>query len=697
MELLAPAGHWEAMVAAVQSGADSVYMGCGGFNARRGAKNFTPEEFAAAVSYCHLRGVKVYMTLNTLLTDRELPQAEEYLRSASRWGVDGVIVQDWGLAALARKVTPELPLHGSTQMTVHSLEGVEATAEMGMRCVVLSRELSREDAAYICQNSPIAIEVFAHGALCMCYSGQCAMSALIGERSGNRGTCAQPCRLPYRMDGGKTGNPLSLKDACLASHLGELRDMGVSILKLEGRMKRPEYVSVVTSIYAALLRENRQPTAEELRRLEQAFSRQGFTQDYWLGRPGPAMFGTRGEKTPEPTELFREARALYEKETARTVPVTLTAAFRAGEAAVLTAEDPQGRAFTASGPVPEAARTRPLTEEDLTQRLSKTGGTVFAPDHVTVTVEENLSLPASAVNGLRREALEGLAALRSAPPERREEPAPPMPEKGAAPPEPVFSLSLFRGEQLTGALMDLSPALIYLPAERIGEFDIAPYLGRGTEFAVALPRICTDHQREALVDLLKKSRDMGCVSAAVGNIGQGAMAREMGFALRGDYGLNIFNSRSLQVLTDMGFVSACLSFELRHQQIRDLRGALPREAIVYGRLPLMVTENCLIRNALGCKSRDLTGPCRQVHRLTDRRGEEFPVLSVFGCRSEIENGATLYLGDKPEYRRCGLTYARLRFTTESPAECVRVLEAYRSGGGTPPQGHTRGLFYRGVD
>ena len=363
------------------------------------------------------------------------------------------------------------------------------------------------------------------------------------------------------------------------------------------------------------------------------------------------------------------------------MPVTLTAAFRAGEAAVLTAEDPQGRAFTASGPVPEAARTRPLTEEDLTQRLSKTGGTVFAPDHVTVTVEENLSLPASAVNGLRREALEGLAALRSAPPERREEPAPPMPEKTAAPPEPVFSLSLFRGEQLTGALMDLSPALIYLPAERIGEFDIAPHLGRGTEFAVALPRICTDHQREALVDLLKKSRDMGCVSAAVGNIGQGAMAREMGFALRGDYGLNIFNSRSLQVLTDMGFVSACLSFELRHQQIRDLRGALPREAIVYGRLPLMVTENCLIRNALGCKPRDLTGPCRQVHRLTDRRGEEFPVLSVFGCRSEIENGATLYLGDKPEYRRCGLTYARLRFTTESPAECVRVLEAYRSGGG----------------
>ena len=208
-------------------------------------------------------------------------------------------------------------------------------------------------------------------------------------------------------------------------------------------MKRPEYVAVVTSVYAALLREGRQPTAEELRRLELAFSRQGFTDGYWMGSPGPAMFGTREEKAPEPAELFREARALYEKEAARTVPVRLTAAFRAGEAAVLTAEDPQGRSFTAAGPVPEAARNRPLTEEDLAARLAKTGGTVFVPEAVTVTVGENLSLPASAVNGLRREALEGLAALRSAPPERREEPAPPMPEKGAAPPEPVFSLSLF--------------------------------------------------------------------------------------------------------------------------------------------------------------------------------------------------------------------------------------------------------------
>ena len=263
MELLSPAGRWEAMEAAVQNGADAVYLGCGQLNARRGAENFTPEQLPEAVNYCHLRGVKVYLTVNTLLSDRELPQAEDLLRLASRCGVDGAIVQDWGLAALARRIVPDLPLHGSTQMTVHSLDGVKLCADLGMERVVLSRELSRDQIAYICQNSPIAIEVFVHGALCMCWSGQCAMSALIGRRSGNRGACAQPCRLPYRFDGGKPGHPLSLKDASLAEHLSELRDMGASILKLEGRMKRPEYVAVVTRIYAALLREDRRPTAGE--------------------------------------------------------------------------------------------------------------------------------------------------------------------------------------------------------------------------------------------------------------------------------------------------------------------------------------------------------------------------------------------------------------------------------------------------
>ncbi len=698
MELLSPAGRWEAMVAAVQSGADAVYLGCGRFNARRGAENFTPEQLPQAVAYCHLRGVKVYLTVNTLLSDRELPQAEALLRLAGRCGVDGVIVQDWGLAALARRVVPDLPLHGSTQMTVHSLAGVEAAAGLGMRCVVLGRELSGEDAAHICRNSPIPIEVFAHGALCMCWSGQCAMSAMIGQRSGNRGACAQPCRLPYRFDGGKAGHPLSLKDACLADHLAQLRDMGVSILKLEGRMKRPEYVAVVTGIYAALLKENRKPTPEERRRLALAFSREGFTDGYWRGAPGPEMFGTRPDNAPDPGELFREARAAYEREDRRTVGVALSAEILADVPAKLTAADGTGRRAVVQGPVPEPARSRPLEAEDVKARVSKTGGTVFRPADVHVALDPGLSLPASAVNALRRDALETLAGLRTAPPERREAPAPPMPEDGFSGGEPALTVSLAHPNQLTPELLALAPSVVYLPVERVEAWEPCPGYP-GTAFCAALPRICKDGEEPALRRLLALARERGCTAVSVQNIGQLALAGEAGLSVRGDYGLNVFNSRSLEELRSWGLESACLSFELRHEQIRDLQKPLPCEAVVYGRLPLMVTENCLIANAgRGCAARKgLPTPCARPHTLTDRRGENFPVLPVFGCRSEIENGKVLFLADKPEFRRCGLAYARLRFTTETPEECVRILERYLGRNADAPTDYTRGLFYRGVE
>ena len=272
LELLAPAGSMEAVTAAVQNGADAVYLGYGDFNARRNAKNFTGDEAAAAVSYCHLRGVKVFLTLNTLLTDRELAGAAQEAAQASAMGVDAVLVQDLGVLRMLRQTVPDLPVHASTQMTVHSLDGVKQCADLGMSRVVLSRELSRDQIEYICARSPVEIEVFAHGALCMCYSGQCFFSSVIGGRSGNRGLCAQPCRLKYGWGNKADGSPLSLKDMSLAGHLRELRKMGVACVKIEGRMKRPEYVAVVTGIYARAIREGREPTAEELEQLRSAFS-----------------------------------------------------------------------------------------------------------------------------------------------------------------------------------------------------------------------------------------------------------------------------------------------------------------------------------------------------------------------------------------------------------------------------------------
>ena len=697
LELLAPAGHWEAMTAAVQNGADAVYLGCGNWNARRGAKNFSLEELPEAVRYCHLRGVKVYLTLNTLLSDRELLEAEEMLRLASRWGVDAVIVQDWGLAALAREIVPDLPLHGSTQMTVHSLDGAVKAAGLGMKCVVLGRELDRESVRYICRNSPVPIEVFGHGALCMCWSGQCAMSALIGGRSGNRGSCAQPCRLPYAMDGGKMGRPLSLKDACLARYIPELAEMGVSVLKLEGRMKRPEYVAVVTRIYAALIRENRAPTAVEERQLAEAFSRDGFTDGYWQGKTGRHMFGVRGEDKGDPVELFREAKAAYERENMRRVPVKLTAEIREGCPAELRASDTDGHTVHVRGPVPEAARTRPLTADELKSRLAKTGGTVFHADDIDVIVEDGLSLTASAVNGLRREALEGLERLRTALPGRWEKKTVPLEKEEETAKEFSYTVSLSRPCQLTESLMELRPGLVYLPVERIGDFDLSPYLKKGGLFCAALPRICKDSELPLLETMLNTAREMGCSAVSIQNIGQLALARRSGLSIRGDFGLNVFNSRSLRELKDWGLSSATVSFELRHQQIRDLVKVLPCEAIVYGRLPLMITENCLVSNALSCQTRDLRGTCRSGHELRDRRGERFPVLSAFGCRSEIQNSKILFLSGQPEYRHCGLSYGRLRFTTESPEQCVAVLRCYLDGVGKEPENFTRGLWYRGVD
>ena len=413
MELLSPAGGFDSLIAAVQTGADAVYMGFGAFNARRSAKNFTDEEFASAVSYCHLRGVRVFLTLNTLLTDRELVQAADALKKACAMGVDAILVQDWGLLTLAREIVPDVPLHASTQMSLFTLGGANEAAALGMERVVLARELNRDEVREICAGCPAEIEIFIHGALCMCYSGQCEMSAVVGERSGNRGACAQPCRLPYGVDGPcRGGHPLSLKDANLSAYLGEMAEMGVACLKLEGRMKRPEYVAVITGIYRRLLDEKRRPTAEESRRLEQAFSRSGFTDGYWLGKKGPQMFGTRPENAPEPKELFAEARAQYENgRENRRIPVSLAIRVQAGKPVSLAVACQSNNGLMnvwAQGPVPETARSRALTAEELRERLSKTGGTVFTVEQFRAELDDGLMLPASVINGLRRDALEGL-------------------------------------------------------------------------------------------------------------------------------------------------------------------------------------------------------------------------------------------------------------------------------------------------
>jgi len=693
LELLAPAGSQQALVAAVQNGADAVYLGFGDFNARRNAKNFSAEEVAAAVSYCHLRGTKVFVTLNTLLTDRELPGAAEVAAQASDMGVDAVLVQDLGVLRMLRQTVPDLPIHASTQMTVHSLDGVKLCADLGMSRVVLSRELDRKQIEHICMNSPIEIEVFAHGALCMCYSGQCFFSSVIGGRSGNRGLCAQPCRLKYGWNGRADDNPLSLKDMSLAGHLDELRKMGVTCVKLEGRMKRPEYVAIVTGVYSRAIKEGREPTAEELEMLRRAFSRDGFTDGYFLGRKGPDMFGVRQDEE-EPKELFAQVRSGYESGESRKEPVRMFAMVRKGEPVQVGVQDRQERVATVTGPVPEAAINVPLTRDKVEGQLQRTGGTPYACEKVTAFVEDGLSLPLSVLNGLRRDVLDKLSQQRVLLPKRHktEYKAGVRYENRRTP--PAITVSVRTTDQISADMLRMKPEVLYIPThEGAAHPDkVNAALQAGITVCAVLPRIFWDREREAVAKDLQTMKELGVTEALVATPGAIRLAQQMGFTLRADYGLGVFNSQTQKELKRLGFASATASFELNFAQIRDMSKAIDTEILVYGRLPLMITENCIVHNHSGQHT------CSNINQLTDRKGERFPVVKAYGCRNEILNAKKLFLADKQgDWAKLGLWAGRLYFTTENAMECVQVMERYMGQGRFEPNEFTRGLYYRIVE
>ena len=692
LEILAPAGSMEALRAAVQNGANAVYLGCGMFNARQSAKNFTPETLVEAVKYCHIRGVAVHLTLNTLVSDREMPELIKLIRHAADSCVDAFIVQDLGVLQQCKAIAPHIPIHGSTQMTVHSLPGVELCAAWGLKRVVLSRELNREEIRYICNNSPIEIEVFTHGALCMGYSGQCYLSAAIGGRSGNRGRCAQPCRQSYGYDRWRDSHPLSLKDNCLAANLRELEAMGVTSVKLEGRMKRPEYVAAVTAVYTAAAKQG-EVTPAMMEQLHMAFNRQGFTDGYYMGRIGSDMFGIR-EDEKENKAWCKQIRQTYEATEAALVPITMNMEVRR-EGSRLSVRDPEGRVCTAIGPGAEEARTAPLTEGMLAERLAKTGGTPYYCTQVEARVEPGVTLAAAVVNGLRREALSMLTAKRG----RREAPILGRPQKVITFPglrkAPELTVQVTTREQITAALIKTRPAVLYVPIHILSDDkDLCRDLCRYVKVCAVLPRIVHDGEISGLSQDMQALKMIGVEEVLIGNLGLLLPAREAGMVIRGDFGLNLYNSGSVNRAREMGLQSACLSFEMTLPQIRDVSKAVPCEILNYGRLPLMVTENCLIRGR--------TGKCTchlSVTRLTDKTGAEFPVIRDGNtCRSVLLNGKKLsWLDRQDDLARLGLWATRLYFTTENPREVDQVLASVRNPKPFDPGACTRGLYLRGVE
>ena len=691
LELLSPAGSMEALKAAVQNGANAVYLGCGTFNARQSAKNFTPQTLEEAVKYCHVRGVAVHLTLNTLVSDREIDQVSDLIRHAATCGVDAFIVQDLGVLQLCRKIAPRVSVHGSTQMTVHSLPGVLLCAAWGMSRVVLSRELNREQIRYITEHSPIEIEVFAHGALCMCYSGQCYLSAAIGGRSGNRGRCAQPCRQSYGYSRWEDQHPLSLKDNCLVHYLQDLEAMGVASIKLEGRMKRPEYVAAVTSVYRTAL-DTGVVTPDMMDDLNAAFNRQGFTDGYYTGQTGPQMFGTRTDK--EDAAWLRKMRQTYDAVENGLVPVSFHAVINS-EGTRLTVTDDAGRECCVDGPKPEPALRLTLTEELFASRMAKTGGTPYRCEAVTAQIEDGLTLSAAAINGMRRDALDQLTALRG----RREVQVLQKMRR-------ITHFSGFRGgpsvtvqvtthQQITPALLRMKPDLLYVPMHLLLSDPLfcRDLTSRVTVGAV-LPKICHDEEMDALKDALKTLRTYGVRHALVGNLGLLMAAREVGMEIHGDFGLNLYNSAAVNAVRELELTSATLSFEMTLPQIRDVSKAVPCELMAYGRMPLMVTENCLFRNRSGSCS------CQQGPiRLTDKTGADFPVIrDGNSCRSVLLNGKKLYWLDRQDdLGKLGIWAFRLYFTTENPIEVDQILNACRTGTPFDPGACTRGLYLRGLE
>lgn len=673
IELLAPAGSPEGVRAAVQSGAGAVYMGFGTFNARRNAQGFSPDEMAEAIAYCRARGVKTNITLNILAGDRELDAALRDAKFLYEAGADALIVQDLGLARLIHAHAPDFALHASTQMTIHTLDGAREARDIGFSRVVLSRECTRDEVRLITEQAGVETEVFVHGALCMCYSGQCYLSAVIGQRSGNRGLCAQPCRLPYNG-----GYPLSLKDLALAGHIAELAELGVSSLKIEGRMKRPEYTAIVTKIYADLLRERRNPTPEERDTLRRVFSRDGFTDGYYTGKTGDKMFGTKTDiPLHEVQALYDEAAHRFEPgREAPLVPVSLCFTARKDTGAVLSADG-----VSAMAPV-EQAKNRPTTPEMVEKSLRKTGGTPFYVKNLRIELEDGLVVPASVMNGMRRDALALLLAKRGTPPSRDWMEGPLL-ERDAenAPREGFLGFTAsVRTRAQADALRGMGLETVYAPLE----------VAVQTGLPVILPRVFSDNEQPEVEMLLGEAMSRGAKTVLAGNIGHIALARRLGFAVRGDFGLNAYNSKTLHALAEMGVQRQTLSFEARLAQVRDMKGPLETELIVYGHLPLMIFENCAIRRQHGGKCSCEDG----VTYLTDRRGERFALLPEYGCRNTLFNGRALCL--REDFARLGVQTARLLFTTEAPEECARIARAFLED--TPLEGEfTKGLYKRGVE
>lgn len=669
-EILAPAGSLESLKAAVNCGADAVYIGGKQFSARQNAANFDNAELKQAADLCHLHNIKIYLTVNTIIFDNQVNEFAEFIKNAANAGIDAFIVQDFGAAEIIRNIVPDANIHGSTQMTIHSVKGAQLLKELGFKRVVISRELTEKQIQEICSTG-IETEVFVHGALCMCMSGQCYLSSLIGQRSANRGFCAQPCRLPYSVYKNPQFNGLSLKDLSLVNHLQKLSDIGVFSLKIEGRMKRPEYVAAAV----CACRQSLNGQTPDMALLRSIFSRSGFTDGYFTGKFSN-MFGSREkEDVIAAKDILPDIRKKYSHEK-KSGKLDFYAEIKKDNPVKLTVSD-DCDSVTVTGEIPETAIKKPIDFTYLERQLSKLGGTIYKFGNLSADIDEGLILSAKSINALRREAVELLdqKTIKRNTPEYICVPLDIDPENK------IESLKEIRVRISNQNQLDavseadriIIPTNVFLNNryENISKIIIEP------------PRFI--YNEAEIFGVLKKCKSLGAEHLMCSNPSYIKIGKELGFKLHGDFGLNTANSYSLNFLKKMNFEDTVLSFEMKLKQISSLRKAISTGIIAYGYLPVMLTKNCPIKNEVGCEK------CKKI--IFDRTGRANKIV-CHGNYTEILNAQALYLADRLEDLK-NISFITLYFTDEGPDEIKKIIDEYRFGY-SAKDNITRGLYYRGV-
>ena len=686
IEILAPVGSEEMLRAAVFSGADAVYLGFSGFNARTGAGNFDADSLQEAVRFCHARGVAVHVALNTTVYGTELPALEQAIRAVAASGADAVICQDLAVATLIGKIAPQLPRHGSTQMSVHTLQGALELKELGFTRVVLARELSLPEVEHITKHCGIETECFIHGALCMSVSGQCYMSAFLGGRSGNRGSCAGPCRLPFEANALPEGKPgrlhhLSLKDNSAIDKLDKLQALGVASAKIEGRLRTPEYVAAAVSACLA----GREGRAYDRDLLKNAFSRSGFTSGYLDGKIDGTMFGVRSEADAELTKkTLPMLRELYRRERSR-VPVQMKLEIEEGGEKLTVTDADGNKAFAYGDAEPQPARTDPT--ESLNRSLTKTGGTPFTAEKITVEMDGGpWFIPGSAVNELRREALDALLKKREVlrPWPTTEEHVAALPQR-TLPPRRTLRVRFERWEQVPERALDGVEYLI-LP---IAQADRVPREWRAKTL-LELPRVMFGVLEQDTARRIAATQDAGFAGYEVSNIAHLRLCR--GLPMTGGFGLNITNNVAAQFYAEQGLSSLLILPEVKDSDIASIAPTrngkpVPTGVMIYGHMPLMLTRACPLQNIHDCAH------CNKTGVLTDRKAKKFPVRCGLGVRT-IYNPVPIYMGDKPG--ALAVDYGVAYFTLESREEAAQILDSIRTH--APFEGDfTRGLYFKGTN